>query len=79
MIPKLFNLARNRARPFISFYKKQRPTPYHSRLNGGGHGGFIRVKFNSIAKRRALTDNGKLPLNVQTFRKRLYLLSQKRI
>jgi hypothetical protein len=56
---ELFNLARTG-----TFFHSTRttPTPYHSRLTAGGHGGFIRVKFNSIAN-AALTDNGKLPLN----------------
>lgn len=55
---ELFNLARTGT---FSFYKNNLDTlPFTP--NGGGHGGFIRVKFNPIAN-AALTDNGKLPLN----------------
>jgi hypothetical protein len=55
---ELYELAR--AGKF-NFYKNNSDTlPFTP--NGGGHGGFIRVKFNQTAT-AALTDNGKLPPN----------------
>lgn len=55
---ELFSLAR--AGDF-TFYKNN-PDTLPFTVGGGGHGGFIRVKFNPIAS-AVLTDNGKLPLN----------------
>jgi len=55
---ELFSLAQTGT---FSFYKNNSDTLLFT-PNGGGHGGFIRVKFNPIAN-AALTDNGKLPLN----------------
>ncbi|MFQ3597560.1 MAG: cytochrome P460 family protein [Chloroherpetonaceae bacterium] len=55
---ELFSLAR--AGDF-TFYKNN-PDTLPFTVGGGGHGGFIRVKFNPIAS-AVLTDSGKLPLN----------------
>ncbi len=55
---ELFSLAR--AGEF-TFYKNN-PDTLPFTVGGGGHGGFIRVKFNPIAS-AALTDGGKLPLH----------------
>ncbi len=54
---ELFSLAR--AGDF-AFYKNN-PDTLPFTIGGGGHSGFIRVKFNPIAA-NALVDSGKLPL-----------------
>jgi hypothetical protein len=52
----LFQLARSGS---FTFYKNS-PDTLRFTPSGGGHGGFIRVKFNAVAA-QALTDSGRLP------------------